>query len=235
MFSYNKIKARNSLGKMYPGLDADARIMKGVQDFVTDLQTRVWLDEKGEEYTIEHGTVDIGYKGDPVERGLIETGYRNWLPAQGTGSSKTPIMSWSRDKKLKRRFGEYWVLGFPRNRQWRMKRLFHDPNYWKTELYIALTVPQEHECAFNLYHHPQPSHHKQLAEHLTAEIATRQERDGRITDVWTLPGNEDNHLLDVVVGNFILASFLGISKGSHNERRPPKRQKRKRASKGLSI
>ena len=236
MFSYAKVKSRNNLGKMYPGLDADARIMKGVTDFVSDFQSRIWLDGNGDEHIIEHGCVDIGYKGDAVERGIIETGFRNWLPAQGTGSSKTPLMSWSRDKKLRRKFGEYWVLGYPRNRQWRMKRLFHDPNYWKSELYVALSVPVQHASAVRFYKHSQPSHHKQLAEHLTAEIATRQEREGRITDVWTLPGNEDNHLLDVVVGNMVLASFLQITKETSNVRpKATKKRKPRRQSKGIGF
>ena len=227
-FSLAKIKTRASLASYYPTLTADEAIAQGTADFMSFIESRTYAEADGTEHQIKHGGVDIGFRGLYIERGMVASGLRHWIPMRGVGGGTVSIAEWGKNKKLMRRFGDHWCYTLPKHGQFKIMRILHEPDHWKTELYTSLAVPEISDAAIKFYDHSSPSHHKELCEHLTSETAAPDRKGGTVYDKWTLEGNQDNHLLDTTVGNLILASFCGIKKGIKRDEQQQSRPQPKR-------
>lgn len=107
------------------------------------------------------------------------------------------------------RVGPSWRYGVPPSG--RGYQLLFDPDYWKSFLADRLTTPPGSGGCLQFFgeHRGQ---HRLLADHLTAEYATRISARGRTFDKWDpKPGGAENHFLDVITGCCVAASFGGLA------------------------
>jgi hypothetical protein len=66
-----------------------------------------------------------------------------------------------------------------------------------------------------------------LADHVSAEKPVKTEAVGRVVYEFTNANNQDNHLFDCLVGNFVAASMCGVSRESERPVVAKPRKKKK--------
>jgi hypothetical protein len=88
-----------------------------------------------------------------------------------------------------------------------------DTNAWKSSLFQRLTTAVGDPGAITLYG-DNTTDHRMFADQLLAEVPVRVNAKGRTIDEWKeRPNMQDNHELDCMTGNMVMASMLGVNLG----------------------
>jgi hypothetical protein len=218
----------NLPGEM-PGLTEPQLVYAGLKLLTGEILGREYpRDGGGAGLTVQACAVDCGWLPDQVHQFVRESGAHRavLIPSKGysTSSNAKSMDEWQR--KEGERSGPSWRLGPPPSG--RGRQLIFDPDYWKSFLADRLTTPPGGGGAVQFFG-DRPAEHRLLADHLTAEYATRVTVRNRTFDKWEQrPGGAENHLLDVLTGCCVAASTLGLA---WNPGGPPKPEEpRKRVS-----
>lgn len=204
--------AKRTLQNTAPGAGLEAAILNGLQELIEKSVEREWETESGGVMRIGcclvdaqwNPSTDIVYsfcrrsKASPV-----------LYPSHGIGitAGNKPLIEPTDKKKAGERWGEQWKIKLGRSK---VRSVRYDTNYWKTVLYSRLAVPTGDAGALTIYEGTQ-THHRMLAEQVTAEYCVRTEGRGRVVDQWSIrPHKSDNHFLDCLVGCALGASILGV-------------------------
>lgn len=216
-----------TLSKIYPGLGAEARVRRGLDDLKAFLLGREWKREDGVAIPIERMLVDVGYQTRIVERWIADQRSAVIIPSKGIG---VRVKNKPFDEiKLKpgEELGLHWRLMKPSARG-TLRRLEVDVNWWKTFAHRRFaTSVGDPGCA--VLYRQDFRHHQQFGEHMGAEFrkTLREELSGRVGDEWEpRPGKPDNHWFDNFVGCCVAASMVGAKLVDAPTEQPSKRRRR---------
>jgi hypothetical protein len=211
--------AHPNLPSEMPGLSEPQLVYAGLKLLTGEVLGREYpRDGGGAGLSVQACAVDCGWLPDQVHQFVRESSHKAVLiPSKGyaTSSNAKSMDEWQR--KEGERAGPSWRLGPPPSG--RGRQLIFDPDYWKSFLADRLTTPPGGGGALQFFG-DRPAEHRLLADHLTAEYATRVTVRNRTFDKWELrPGGAENHLFDVLTGCCVAASTLGLT---WNPGGPPK-------------
>jgi hypothetical protein len=202
--------ARQTLDRIYPGLGVDGQIQKGLETLSKSLISKQFKRAGGTSAAvqIERMLCDSSYKPGIVENVRHLAG-QVMMASKGVGitAAKKPISTYI--KKPGERYGHHWYIpNVARSQEFPHIKI--DTNYWKTFVHNALKAAPGDRGSFTVFGN-NTGQHKMLAEHIAdSETSVKTEAMGRVVSEWFLkPKRSDNHLLDVIVGCFAAASFLG--------------------------
>lgn len=213
---FSRSDARPTLAEFYKGLGPEARLAKGLEDLTDELYKRTWKREDNAELPIDRLLIDANW-GDSSDvvyqfvRRSNRSGLWPWHGRAETAKSRP----WSEHKKKPGEvIGHHWrIPNVSRTRAARF--VFADVNYWKTFLFGRLAVPVGDRGALSFFgDKPQPI--RLVADQLLAEYPIKTSGRGRELTEWQIrPEKPDNELLDVLVGNCVAASMVGVTLGDH--------------------
>lgn len=209
-FAYADLRVK--LSKLNAG-GKESSIHAGLTNLTTDLLARQWRREDGAQLRIERLQIDANFESDTIYGFCAGSRHGQLLlPSHGkyVGARSAPF------SEYKRRQGD--LLGH----NWRMpnvagrravRYVLFDSNYWKSFVYSRFATPIGGGGSLSLWGHD-PTRHRMISEHLTAEYRTRTTGRGRECDEWQQrPGRPDNHLFDCVVGAAVAVSVSGVELG----------------------
>jgi hypothetical protein len=212
--TFEKRELPKMLSEKYPNATEDGRIYAALKDFLgvlANLQLKRQTDGKLME--IDFIGIDRGYKPSTVKKFVRDMRISKLVPMFGgkwTGTER-PINHPDNIKKWTsggRRLGQDWRVG---DAHQGVQSLEHNPNFWKTRVQEALSVPVGDPGSICLFK-DEPFKHQLMAMHLTSSNRTQVESKHGVFDVWKLkPGHKDDDFFDCMVGNFILANYAGLS------------------------
>ncbi|MBT3279639.1 MAG: hypothetical protein HN370_09750, partial [Phycisphaerales bacterium] len=198
------------------GLSVEDLITRGLGDLLDDLCNQEYRRIGGGAVKIDRLLIDVGYQQATVEEVIAKSPHRAILaPAWGLGirARNEPICS----RLKKGEFGgDEWKMLAPSG-PWRLRRVRHDTNMWKTRVHQSIslrTSGAKNGLRFYGKHRTgRPLHgtyHRMIADHCLAETFVEMTSSiGRRCNEWDeLPGR-DNHLFDNLVGSFVAASMEG--------------------------
>lgn len=202
---------RSSLSAKFSGVSESERVYAGLTELVAAIAGREHHREgTGEAMRAERILVDAGWQSSTVYKFCRQSAYSAILyPSKGIGRTATArgVSEWK--PKPGERSGYHWRLTMSETGSGRMVQF--DPDAWKTFLHERMVCGMGGAGAFTLYG-KDSSEHEQLAAHLAAEYAEPVTLRGATFDKWLmLPGQTDNHLLDVLVGCCVAASVQGLA------------------------
>lgn len=206
--------ARRTIPDSYP-MEYSAALTNALGDLVEYIENMEFLSESGERLYTGYVGVDSGWgehaqtvyqfcRRHPLKSKLIST--------KGYGSTplKRPLVD--PERKRERRSDLLGQWKFTRN-QVGSQLLHYDTNLWKSRINGFLRVDKHSSSGLTLFGGREKGRdvdHRMFAEQLCAEKpAWLEGNNGRRIEVWTCPPSVDNHFLDTVVGNAVLANILG--------------------------
>lgn len=206
--------AGRTIQQKFPTAEVTGSIRAALDALIEQLLTTEYVREDGAAHRIERMAIDSGDWSEIVYQACRESKYSGLLlPSKGLGISadKAPISEWKRAEG--RTIGEEWQIGAVENKR-ATRLLVYDTNYWKWRLDQGLAAAASDRGCITLFgeKHGRGFDHSMIAAHVASE--TRQKTiapaRGRTVFVYKLPpAKPDNHLLDVWVGNLVLASVQG--------------------------
>lgn len=219
-----KRQATNTLARKYKGLSREARLVSGLEDLIERLCQREYPRTDGTPQRLDKLGVDAGYSPDEVElvcRRSPQAALLQMTRGIGIKAGDTPIREYKRKRGW--RFGEEWYIKPDGSRA--LRQLRFDSNHWKTWTHARLALPIASPTAASLYGVRNDVDHRLLADHLTAELPTETEGKGRTCIEWRLKPGLDNHWLDGLIGNAVLASLLGCRLQKPSEQQTSRRRR----------
>lgn len=228
---FSRADARPTLADAYPKSGPEARIAKGLEDLVGALYGRTWTREDGAELKIDRLLIDANW-GDSTDvvyqfcRRSPLPGLWPWHGRAETASSRP----WSEYKKKPgETIGHHWrIPNVSRTRAARF--VVADVNFWKTFLFGRLVV-EPHDPGALTFFGDRPHPIRLVADHLLSEYPVKTSGRGRELTEWKLrPERPDNEFLDVLVGNCVAASMLGVSLGAAVQAEAKAEGRRKKVS-----
>jgi hypothetical protein len=210
-FVYREIA--RTIQKQFPAAGVPGGIRGALDRLIAYLATREFTREDGATMRVSKIAIDSGNWTDVIYQCVRESPHAALLVAskgKGVTSDRAPISEWKRHEGQV--IGEEWMLGRVENKR-ATRLLTYDTHYWKTRLHSGLATAVGDRGCFTLFGSRRQSEapdHSMIAAHLTAETRKKTEGGGRVVFVYALrPEKPDNHLLDCLVGNHVLASLLG--------------------------
>lgn len=228
-FSLRDIK--KTLQKAKPGAGLEGAILAGLENLADQLLGREYVRDDGTKVQIDRLMVDANWgQSTEVVRQFCRTSKYSAriFPSHGRyiGASSTPMGELKRKKGEK--IGHNWKVA-PIKRQ---RHCTYDTNYWKSFIHARFVLAAGDVGSLALWGN-KPAAHRMLADHCTAELATKTSGRGREVNEWKLkPGGPDNHLFDCLVGSAVAASIAGCQLSGLSAPRvtKPKSAKRKRVT-----
>lgn len=192
-------------------LSEDAQIRQALEALVTgDLMQRRWQRDDGAEFQLDLLLIDSGNWANAIYQFIRESPSRSRImPSKGRGVKVTERKISESPRRPGEELGEEWIV--PRASSKRpVRRIDYDTNHWKSEFQKRWKSPVGEPGCWTLYQ-AKPVVHRMIAEHATAEYATRVEAKGNVVDQWDLRPGRDNHLFDCLVGCLVAASRKGCA------------------------
>lgn len=205
--------AQRTLQQLAPNAGTEGAIYAGLESLTAHLLGREWVGAEGTPHRVGLCLIDAswGNSTDVVYQFARQTRYAaQVMPSHGrfVGASSKPLEEWA--KKPGDRVGVGWRIPAGKGRR-AVKHALYDANHWKTFVHSRFAQAIGDHGALTLYG-KDPTRHRMLVEHLTAETRERMQGSVRVIDVWKLrPGARDNHLFDAMVGSAVAASILGAA------------------------
>lgn len=205
--------ARNRLSDRYPGLGEEQRILRGLEDVLTDLLAREYRqDGTGNQVPLTFIGVDANY-GVSTELVYMlarrEAFKDRVYPMHGRffGAVTRP-MAEQRVHKGDRR-GDHWKIP-ARSKERPQPYVVFDTNYWKKYMTERVQTELGEAGAFTMYGGPRDNHNT-FADHVLSEIPVEVVSGGRTVYEFRLLPNRDNHWFDNVVSCLVLCSMAGCA------------------------
>ena len=207
--NFTLANATRSLRQAYRKAGDDGAILAGVKDLTAALAGRQFLRADGGHMAIGRIGIDTGYKDDLVYAAMQACPHRGLIvPTKGLGigAKKKPLSQYVR--KPGEQIGHHWLVGRAGAKGQLLMQI--GTYYWKSRVHAALATAAGDRGCLQLFGRD-PSEHRLLAAHLTAEFRVPVTANGRTVDEWSQrPGAPDNHWFDCLVGCAALASREGL-------------------------
>lgn len=196
----------------------EAAINNALLEFRDAEQSAAYVQEgKDEPKALDLVLVDSGWQEDPVFD-FCRLTHKKYRPCKGFGSGQKvayrPPKSAGKDRLVGFNYYAYW--------QDKARLLLYHVNsdFWKLAIQNSFLVDHDKPGSVTLFGHP--SNHTQFANHLTAEIWTREFIPGKGIKEYFHVERTQNHWLDAAHYATAAASVLGL-KVVHDAESQPKR------------
>lgn len=209
---FTRRDVRKKLSATYDG-DESGQMFGALTELGDKLAGTPYLTPEGRELHLSRWCIDGNWRSRTraVEAYAKQSRYANILTiTQGRGvtASQNPFSQAQRSLKWKTGPGWFWMDG-PGPARW----VTFDTNLWKKRIHDSLSLSIGSRGSVRLFKSP-PQVHRMLADHLRAEKPTRVEANGRtVYEFAEIPGR-DNEGLDCLVGCFLGASIVGVTRTS---------------------
>lgn len=210
---FNLRSAKVLLSDLYPDVDSDMAIEKGVKDLLSRLLAYEFCFSNRERLPVSCGLVDAGYKSKQVANAIraMDCGDRVMTSkGVGIGPEKKQMPDYDMSPNRVLRCGPvateprwYYPVEYISGG---VLRVHFDSNFWKAVLVSRLNQSAT-EGAWRLFGNHLIDHGHYVS-HLMAEKPVQKTADGRTVNVF-VKGNEDNHWFDTLVGCAVAASIMG--------------------------
>jgi hypothetical protein len=212
-----------------------AAIRGALDELVAMLAGKAYTREDGVIMSIDRGLVDAGFETQNVYKWAKSTS-APFLPSMGQGVGAKQ-KAWD---TIKRQRGERAGHG------WRMpaviktagaRRVDIDTNTWKTAILSRFALPDGEPGRWQLFKRS-PTMHRMIADHLSAEFATKTAGRGRELYEWSARPNTENHFLDCLIYAGVAANMAGARLPEETAVRlskPPERASAAKASKVSTV
>lgn len=204
---------RPNLRAKYPGYSDAQLVFASLRDLSAEILGRNYFNaQTGGVMKIERCLVDAGWEPDAVFQFVQASSFSTILtPSKGIGRSPTArgVTEWQ--PRPGERKGTAWRM--TKAEKGRGQQCQFDPDYWKSEIFAKLTVPQGGKNALRLWG-TKGSAHEMLADHLASETGSPVTIRGATFDKWVKKQGRDNHWLDTTVGSAVAASVVGLKVSS---------------------
>jgi phage terminase large subunit GpA-like protein len=200
--------ASPTLDAVFPG-GTEAAVFGGLKTLVGKLVGREWTRSDGATLALSRVLLDSGWASDAVRLYARQSDPGTRLTVSkgfGVGPGQTAISDYR--KRPGERIGDGWILGIAGPDRLRLLRF--DTNHWKTRVADMLSRQMGSKGGITLYGR-RPIDHELLAAHLASEYPTCVEARGNAVNVWTRRPDQENHLLDCLIGCAVAASVEGLS------------------------
>lgn len=224
---YTLRDAQRTLGHVAKGAGQEGAIYAGLEALTVSLLGREWKREDGAFLKIGRCLIDAnwGTSTDVVYEFCRRSAHAALLmPSHGrfVGASSRPFHEYA--KRPGDRVGLNWRIPTTSGKR-AIRHVLFDTNFWKTFVHARLAMAMGDKGCLALFGRD-PSIHRMLAEHLTAEYRVKTQGRGRTTDEWKIrPNTVDNHLLDCLVGSCVAASIEGAVLAGTTPQAAHKRQR----------
>lgn len=204
-------EARRSLQMAFKGTGAEGAIYAGLQALCREQLDREWRRDDGAQLRVGLCLVDAnwGNSTDVVYQFCRQDAHAaQLLPShgRGVGAASKPFSEYRPEPGC--RTGLNWRIPVTLGKR-AIRHVVHDVNFWKSFVHGRLAVPMGDKGCLSLFGR-EPTAHRMLADHLTAEYRVKTEGRGRTVDEWKQRADwQDNHWLDGLVGCAAAASILG--------------------------
>lgn len=216
---------------LYAGLDACTRTMF----------ERGWKREDDADLALRRVLIDAshGPTSALVKSFCKQSAFHDLIwPSHGVGKTKISMFRPTKSAKEKGdRFGFKWRLSYSSRRE-NVAHISFDANFWKTFLWSRLRVSLGGSGCLAFFgewasaragSETRPKirdEHKLLIEHIRGETPSVETAGEESIEVWKANPNSENHLLDVLVGNCVAASYEGITMAGHAQAAPTRQRKK---------
>lgn len=203
-------EAKRTLLSIKPGAGQEAAIYAGLENLAAEILGKDWKCEDGTTRRVDRCLIDANWgQSTTIVRSFCRQSKfaSQLMPSHGryVGASSVPFSDHKR--KQGERMGEYWRIGPLANQ----RHVQFDTNNWKSFVHARLSVPLGDPGSLCIFG-KNPTDHRLLADHLTAETPTKTSGRGREVIEWRIkPGAPDNHWLDCIVGAAVAASIQGAT------------------------
>jgi hypothetical protein len=197
---------------LYKGGGQEAECTAALKALIGDICGRSYNVDGGGYMQVNKCLIDSGWSADTVKQFCHQSPHKGILfPSKGYGikASSKEMSTWK--KEPGQQAGRGWVE--KRDPKYQIRMAHYDANTWKTFMHARLSVPMGGPGCLSLYK-ALPSYHEMLADHIHAEYPVRVMVKGSTVEVdeWQKKlSDQDNHLLDCLVGNCVAASMLGAA------------------------
>jgi len=211
----------------HTGAGLEGRLTVGLRELIEKtLAPREYIRDTGGVMRIDLIGIDMGWQADVVRSYIRSSAVGAMLwPVKGVGvkAGDCPLSDWRVKRGAKK--GVEWIV-FPPPKGQAVRHVMADANYWKTFTHARLSMAPGDKGGHTLYK-ASATHHRLLADHLTAEKPEKTTGRGRDVIEWKLPpAKPDNHLFDCLAGANVIASLAGARLA--HETRPPTAPRRRR-------
>jgi len=205
-FSYTEVK--RTLGLQFSGSGVEGAIFAGLASLTESYLGQEWIRDDGASVKIDRCLIDQGFETTTVHQFCRQSKFSNVMPARGVGvgARNKPFYEYAR--KSGERNGHFWRIPKIAGARF-IRRVDTDVNYWKSFIHKRLSVALGDAGCLSLFAGT-AERHRMISEHLASEYCVRTEGLGRSVDEWSLRPNQDNHLLDCIVGCAVAASMEGV-------------------------
>ena len=193
-----------TLQQVYGG-EAASNVLRGLEHLIRYLGDQRYYIEGGHEHAIDRVLIDSGWRNEVVYEAIRRANFPVAVACKGVSirACQRPMNDWS--KKSGRVIGWHTVEERLQNGK---TAILTDANYWKTRLQEALSTPAGKAGELTLYG-SDPSAHRMLADHLTAETPKVEELENTVV-VWTQKPSAENHWLDCCAYAYAAGVTLGL-------------------------
>ncbi len=221
--------ARPTLSQVANGAGLEGSIYAGLEELTNRCLGQEWHRDDGANMRIERCLIDAnwGSSTDVVYQFCRQSAHSALLlPSHGrfVGASSVPFSEYKR--KLGDRVGLNWRIPNVQGKR-AVRHVVFDTNYWKSFTHARLSVSMGDRGCLSLFG-DNPTLHRLIAEHITAEYRVKTEGRGRTVDEWKMRAAAvDNHWLDCLVGSAVAASIQGAILPGTDAKAAPKRPRMK--------
>ncbi len=203
----------------------EAQTYRALETLAAQLLEREWPKQGGAIANVAKCLIDSGDQTDVVYQFCRNSRFKSIVtPSQGKGirAKDNPMGMWA--KKPQSIWGPlpFWVEQGSAQRP--LPHIIFDTNFWKSFVHVRLNVAMPNAGNISIFGEDdilRYGGHRMFADHLTAEIPTVVEANGRKVAEWSEKPNTENHWLDCFVGNAVAASRLGVVLAGHAEADKP--------------
>lgn len=222
--------AKRRLSTELPGLTEEARLHRAITDLQAKLFATPWKTIGGASLFLDRDGIDTNYgtRSKLIRRIVEESPHRAQTLTgfgRGIGAKGRPMADWPKQRGEER--GDEWLIR--RAADSGVRHLIYETNHHKRATLEAVALPWGTPGAIALPKVADPAAHAMLADHLASEYgqSLKNQSTGREVLEFSLKPNEDNHLLDCLVGARVIALTLRVPTVSEAKRpAPPKRERK---------
>ena len=227
---FTKSDIRRTLEDHHAGAGPDGARYAGLLALIDQIVTAGYADQNGSSYKLDRLHVDEGQWRSIVHQACRDTPHTGvCFPEKGwgIGAGGEPMDQWP----VKKEYSE--VKGFScrvrRDKETSQRYVLVDSNTYKTMLHQGLVTAIGDPGCLTLWK-ADPSDHRMIADHFTAQQPIATEGRGRKLNEWkSPPSRPDKDWLDCAYGSLAAASLCGITTIGQEIKKPSSRRRRSKS------
>lgn len=205
--SYAKRDAKRRLRDVYRG-SIEASLQSGLRDLLEHHRASQW-QRQGDSVILTPSVVGVD-SGDNTTTVYAAIRQSGGIPTKGR-SVLAKQVQWADfpEREGEEIDREYHWLQTPTRGSKELRVLQFDANWWKSFVLRRMRTPENDAGSLSLF--GTPKDHVDFANHVLAEYAESVTVNNRMVNEWSCKVGADNHLLDCLIGAFVLSAKSGAT------------------------